>query len=96
MDQRAEGDVPATDIWARKGQPSELDVSGKPKSLIDEPMTRKEVKADIEVSIADCLWHNCGSFIDCKTNDLEGAAEIIIKYLDEMGYCIVRSPWRNR
>jgi hypothetical protein len=36
--------------------------------------------------IANCLWHRCSEFLDCKTSDLEAAGKIILEYLAENGY----------
>lgn len=43
-----------------------------------------------EDAIANALYHRCGSYIDCKSTELEEAASIIIEYLKENGFGIVR------
>jgi hypothetical protein len=42
----------------------------------------------IEECIANSLWHECGGYLECKDNNLEGAASLIVERLKRFGYVI--------
>jgi hypothetical protein len=44
------------------------------------------VTEDADECIANALWHECGKWLECKTEEMENAALVIIERLQRNGW----------